>query len=218
MELSYWQSRWKKGLIGFHLNQPHHSLESFFKPYLKENDLVYLPLCGKTPDIKWFANQNCRVQGTEISEIAIQDFFKEHNLNPTVSQSHNTTLYRADNIELRQADFLKDAKILQSTADFIYDRAALVALPPQKRPGYIEKAIQILKPGGYYALVAFTYDQDEMTGPPFSVPLQEISAYFDAFVKIQFRETEILETLKKFQERGLSSMSEQLYLFQKPQI
>ncbi len=53
--------------------------------------------------------------------------------------------------------------------DIIYDRASLVALPAEMRVQYVERLKQLWS-GGKILLVTLDYDQDEMAGPPFSVP------------------------------------------------
>lgn len=215
MELSYWQSRWNKGHIGFHLPEPHHSLENHLKPFLKENGTVYMPLCGKSPDMIWFANQNWQVIGTEISEIAIRDFFQEQLREAIVSSSPKITQWTSERICIRQADFFHDAPQLIETADLVFDRGALVAMPPEKRKMYADLSQAVLRPGAFYFLVSFTYRQQEMNGPPFSVPFEEVSTLFPEFRMVDQWQRPILDSLVKFKDRGLSAMSEECYLMQK---
>ena len=44
---------------------------------------VFVPLCGKSLDMVWLAQQGHRVIGAELSQRAIDDFFAERGLAPT---------------------------------------------------------------------------------------------------------------------------------------
>jgi thiopurine S-methyltransferase len=56
------------------------------------------------------------------------------------------------------------------------------------------------------------YNQTEMEGPPFSVSNDEVSQlYADACSVEQLCRTEILDSQPRFQERGLTRLSEQAW-------
>ena len=44
-----------------------------------------MPLCGKSLDLLWLAAQGHRVLGVEISPLAVDAFFAEQDLTPTVT-------------------------------------------------------------------------------------------------------------------------------------
>jgi len=56
----------------------------------------------------------------------------------------------------------------------VFDRAALVALPPELRQDYVRQLLNILPDKAKILLVTFSYDQGIMSGPPFSVEESEI--------------------------------------------
>ena len=62
--------------------------------------------------------------------------------------------------------------------DAIYDRAAMVAIPPSAREAYVAKHFSILQTGGKILLV--TLDAGGETGPPFTVDLNEVQRLFPA--------------------------------------
>ena len=45
-----------------------------------------MPLCGKSLDLTWLAAQGLRVTGVELSHIAVEAFFPEQQLEPSIPQ------------------------------------------------------------------------------------------------------------------------------------
>lgn len=215
MEISYWLSKWRKGQIGFHLNHPHHSLDAYFKSLIFPGAKVLVPLCGKTPDLLWLRSHGAEVTGVEISEIAVVDFFEEHNLNPKIREQSGFTFYAADGLQIITGDYFKAKSLFNEKFDIIYDRAALVAMPPQKREQYATNSAELLSQNGVIALVSFSYNQHVMNGPPFSVPKLEIAELYPDFDHTEVWSKDILPELVKFRERGLQKMEEKGYILKK---
>ncbi|MGB3620499.1 MAG: thiopurine S-methyltransferase, partial [Ketobacter sp.] len=66
---------------------------------------------------------------------------------------------------------------LLGPVDAIYDRAALVALPPAMRAQYSAHLIEITS-SAPQLLITFEYDQDAIDGPPFSLDTEEINRQY----------------------------------------
>lgn len=183
---------------------------------LPENPNVFVPLCGKTPDMSWMAEQGASVTGVEISEKAILEFFDENNLEYQTDQFADFDIYRSPKITIWKGDFLKLPKQKLPEFDLIYDKAALVALPPDKRTGYADKLIDLCSTNTVILLHHFIYPQHEMPGPPFSVSNEEIEKAFSVRFEINLLEKNKLDLsdFEKFKNRGLvSGMTEQfMYL------
>ena len=65
-------------------------------------------------------------------------------------------------------------------------------------------------------LVTLEYDQQQMDGPPFAVEEAEVRALFEAHWSIQLLDhQDVLAQEEKFRERGLSRLSEKVYLLQR---
>ncbi|MGB7251834.1 MAG: thiopurine S-methyltransferase, partial [Phormidesmis sp.] len=62
--------------------------------------------------------------------------------------------------------------------DAIYDRAALVALPEVMRDRYTPHLKEITA-NAPQLLICFEYDQNLMTGPPFSISPQEVARHYE---------------------------------------
>lgn len=71
-----WLQRWKDNNIGWHhveFNQ--HLLNYWHALYLPQGSLVLAPLCGKSKDMVWLAEQGYRIRGVELSQLAVKAFF-----------------------------------------------------------------------------------------------------------------------------------------------
>jgi thiopurine S-methyltransferase len=224
MEPEFWHQRWQENKIGFHLNE--------VNPYLVDHwqDLgvlpgarVFVPLCGKTLDMRWLAEQGYLVEAVEVSEIAIEQFFTEQGIAFERQTSGDWITYQADSIRIWCGDFFKlppqqIASPKLGPIEAIYDRAALIALPEVMRSTYVRKLLEItgVVP---QLLITLEYDQSQMTGPPFSVSPKEVSElYRDSYGEIPgpIKRTDVLAEEARFAERGLGELFENIYLLQVP--
>ncbi len=181
MEAGFWIQRWEKREIGFHQVEINRFLEQYW-PSLKlaRESTVLVPLCGKSRDMRWLAQQGHHVLGVEVSETAVQEFFKEWEKLPKVAQQGSFTRYSAENVELLVGDFFAlTAENLQEVAG-VYDRAALVALPPDMRRDYVNLLAEILPATAQTLLITFEYRLGDREGPPFSIAIDAVKSLFEA--------------------------------------
>lgn len=94
--------------------------------------------------------------------------------------------------------------------DRIWDRAALVALPAEVRPRYV-RALRDACPASTVLLSSFTYPQDQMGGPPFSVPEDEVRSLWAGARVALLEDRDMLDDLPRFRERGLTAFSVQTW-------
>lgn len=209
----FWHNKWAANQIGFHLEDVNPLLIKFWeKTEPSYEKSVFVPLCGKSEDLIWLATKHSDVQGVELSQIAVRAFFAEHLYTPTATQiSGQHELYQFDELNIYTGDYFS-API--QPVDTIYDRASLVALPEEMRVQYVERLKLLLKPGGKILLVTLDYDQNEMAGPPFSVPKLEIDQLFAGY-KITLLNQDIADDEHpKIAKKGLSRFSEEVYLIE----
>ena len=179
MEVDFWLTRWEKREIGFHQE----NINSFLQKYWTTLDLsrggtVLVPLCGKSKDMVWLAQQGHHVLGVEISKTAVQEFFDEWKVEPTLSQRGSFKCYSGENIELLVGDvFSLTAKDLQEVVA-VYDRAALVALPPDMRRNYVNLLAKNLPRIVQTLLITFEYPLGAIEGPPFSIDSQNLKSLY----------------------------------------
>jgi thiopurine S-methyltransferase len=219
MEISYWQSRWRKQHTGFHMEEGYEGLKSHFhKLNLPAKSTVLVPLCGKSVDMIWLAEQNMNVIGVEVSEQAVLQFLDEHNLTCSKKNFAQFTIYSSGNLQLWCGDFFRLPAHKISGIDLIYDKAALVALPPKMRVRYADKIMELCSPDTYILLHHFIYPQDEMNGPPFSVSKKEIHKLFAHLFTFKTLEQMDLDisNYPKFQKRGLKTAFTERFLLLTP--
>ncbi|MCQ4280201.1 thiopurine S-methyltransferase [Pseudomonas stutzeri] len=214
MDEAFWQRRWARNEIGFHLNEVNPYLRRHWPSLgLAPGARVLVPLCGKSLDMAWLADHGLAVLGVELSERAAEDFFAEHGLVPDVSVQGEFKVYRAGNVEIRCGDFFAMTPDDVADCRALYDRAALIALPSDMRQRYVNHLASILAPGCQGLLITLDYQQEQMSGPPFAVGDAEVGDLLNTRWKIQLLEfADVLnESNWKFLQRGLTRLDERCY-------
>jgi thiopurine S-methyltransferase len=217
MDAKFWHKRWAKNEIGFHQPGYNSHLESFAgKLAVNPGDRFLVPLCGKSLDLLWLAEQGFRVTGIELSERAARDFFTENKLEFEVSNIAGMPTYSSSHIDIHCADFFSFRANDLPPFDAIYDRAALVALPTEMRRTYANHLAQLIRPGTDMLLITLDYPQEEMKGPPFSVTRAEVRGLFERQFSIrQLFSEDCLVKEPRFKAKGLSRMEEHVFLLRK---
>jgi len=113
----------------------------------------------------------------ELSEIAARAFFIETGISFEIESYGNLTCFRGVEhaIAIICGDFFEFS---DEPFDALYDRAALVALPPDLRPAYVAHTKTLLKSDAAQLLITLEYDQSRADGPPYSVLPDEVSGYW----------------------------------------
>ncbi|AYH41931.1 thiopurine S-methyltransferase [Azoarcus sp. DN11] len=180
MDANFWHAKWERNEIGFHGSDTNPLLlEHFDALALAPGSRIFLPLCGKTLDIHWLLAQGYRVVGAELSPLAIQQLFAELGVEPTVSRAGPFDHYTAENLDIYVGDIFSLTSEILGPVDAVYDRAALVALPPGVRPRYAAHLVAITH-GAPQLLICFEYEQDQHAGPPFAVEGDEVRQHYEA--------------------------------------
>ncbi len=210
MEKDFWLERWELEQTGFHQNETNPYLQQYGR-HLTGAGRVFVPLCGKSLDMLWLAKQGAGVLGVELSPIAVQSFFEENSLIANSARSGKFDRFDADDIRILCGDFFDLGKVDLANVSAVYDRASMVALPPEMRELYVRHLVNILPPATKILLVTFDYPQAEMAGPPFAVSVAEVEALYKNRAQIQLlAQVDALDL--RFAERGLSRMQENIFL------
>ena len=213
MEPKFWQERWARNQIGFHLPEVNPYLQRHWPTLaLPDGAKVLVPLCGKSLDLMWLASHGLRVMGIELSEQAVEAFFSEQNLTPRISQRGGFKVYQADLIELWCGDFFALEAEMLADCTALYDRAALIALPPLMRAQYAEHLNHLLHRGCQGLLVTLDYEQAQKAGPPFAVTDEEVKVLLGAHWTLQvLEEQDVLGESWKFVQDGVTRLEERVY-------
>lgn len=223
MQQDFWLERWQKGETGFHQDKLNPYLGYFYgekgAPSEKRQTLkVFVPLCGKSIDMFWLANNGYEVLGVECSKIAVKDFFESQNIDYKVIEDKPFSRYISEaiegqaRIEILHGDFFDlEKEDLENITD-IFDRASMVALPESMRLGYFKKMAELQVEGMRTLLITLTYPQKEMDGPPFSVTENELDNLYSNQFKIdKLMGKDVLADELRFKQRGLTSLYETAY-------
>lgn len=217
MDHAFWLQRWREGRIGFHRNEVMPLLQRHWDSLaLARGSRVLVPLCGKSLDMIWLAAQGYRVLGVELSALAIAQFASDNALAMQVHASPLGRHHVAGAIEIIEGDaFALDAATL-ADCQGVYDRAALIALPPDLRERYVDELHGRLPTGCRGLLITLEYPQAEKQGPPFSVEEVEVRTSFGPRWDVALVERrDILAHEPAFAAEGVSALSTAVYRLQR---
>ena len=179
----YWTDSWKEGNTGWHREEVNEYLIKYVDELTggRSNIRVFLPLCGKSVDMLWLADQGHTVVGVELAKQGIESFFTENNLNFTVEsvkmaaggepvevykcKEKQITIFCCDLFTLKEED-------VGGKFDAIWDRGSLVAIVPSagdRGKRYTKKMHSLLANDGNYMLESLYYEVDRGSQPPASI-------------------------------------------------
>lgn len=213
MRAKFWHERWENNQIGFHQQTINSYLQEFW-PCLATpvGSEVFVPLCGKSRDMLWLRAEGYKVLGIELSPIAVQDFFAENDLQPQITMEGAFERWQADGLTILLGDFFALTAEQLSQCQSVYDRASLIALPPDMRSRYVEHLRTIMPSQAKTLLVTNEYDQQAMSGPPFAVLEAEVRELYEPFMQVEcLLSTNSLDKNPTFAERGVKALSEKIY-------
>ncbi|GAB1233397.1 thiopurine S-methyltransferase [Ferrigenium sp. UT5] len=213
MKKEFWLERWERAEIGFHQNEINPYLLKYWgELHAAQGGEVFVPLCGKSQDMVWLRQQGYKVLGVELSAIAVRDFFSEQGLAPAHSNTDRFACCEAEGIRILCGDFFDLTKADMAQVGAVYDRASLVALPPEMRARYARHLVEILPSGTRILLVTFDYPQEEMPGPPFAVSANEVEALYGKHAEMRLLAQEnVLEQNPRFKQRGMTRLQENIF-------
>lgn len=214
MQPEFWHERWQRNQIGFHQKQANGLLERYLPTLpLTEGGAVFVPLCGKSVDMVRLHQAGLQVVGVELSLVAVASFFSEHRIAATPEAEPPFTTFHADGYRIHAGDFFALDRVRLGPVQAVYDRAALVALPPPMRIRYARHMATLVTAGTPILLLTHEYPQQEMPGPPFSVPAEEVEALFaEAFAIRSLEQRDVLAAYPQFRNRGVTAFAERAWI------
>ncbi|KXJ52142.1 MAG: hypothetical protein AXW17_01360 [Colwellia sp. Phe_37] len=215
MESSFWHNCWQRNMLGFHQYEVHPLLSQYFTNLILASDQhVFVPLCGKTQDMAYLA-QYMRVTGSELSDIACRDFFIEQDIECQLQSLGEFVQYTAEQLTLWQGDFFKLCADTIGKVDWIYDRAALIALPPAMQAQYANHLQSFFSSNTRLFLVTVEFPSEQLPGPPFSLNSVDVKRLFPGFSVDCLASHELDD--KRFAQRRfeVDYLREKLYIIKK---
>lgn len=213
MDHEFWHARWERHEIGFHEGKTNSYLIDYWPELARDNHATVLaPLCGKANDLWWLYDRGHAVIGVDLSPIACKDFFEEAGTKANVHPAQPFIRYSHDRLELWCGDFFQLAPPDVRHVRLVYDRAALIALPPAMRLEYVEHLVAILPAQVDMLLITLDYAEGKIKGPPFNVSDEEVYRLFEADFTIEHKVTNTLASDHPFLFRkGLSGATESVF-------
>jgi thiopurine S-methyltransferase len=183
----YWKNRWKTRNIGWHQSEVEPLLVEYFPK--SRQGRVLVPLCGKSLDMVWLTRQGWEVVGADLSPIACAEFFQENFPEEAVrpEKQGDFLVYRGSKVTLYCGDFFRLTASELAGVSAVYDRAALIALPPELRSKYVAQLQTLLTKEAPVELLLITieYPGLPLDGPPFSVSVDEVQHLYGSGFKTE---------------------------------
>jgi thiopurine S-methyltransferase len=213
LEPEFWHARWRAGQIAFHQSAADRQLVLHWPGLgLDANGRVFVPLCSKSLDLQWLRERGHFVAGVELSAEALESFCLEQGVPAKRRTIDGFDVYEADRLQLYCGDFFKLAPDLLGAVSGVFDRAALIAWPPELRAAYVAHLMALTRPGTQTLLITLEYPQEQMSGPPFSVSDDDVDRLYSAGHVIQeLSRQDILANEPRLRSRGLTELQEVCY-------
>ena len=155
------------------------------------NISLLLPMCGRSPDLLWLAEQGHTVTGIEWSERAVKQFFQDSEVMYSTEECRFTSgdklgsIYRG--VDVPVTIYCADLFSLKGHSsigkfDCIWDHGSVGSFHPEKsqRADYVAVCDSMLKPGGKILLSTFDYEQSEHAAFPFACSERDVHEMYGA--------------------------------------
>lgn len=213
MDPSFWHERWQRGETGFHQPRGNPQLQRHWPAAgVAAAATVLVPLCGKSRDMDWLLARGHRVLGVELSSLAAEAWFEAAGLVPRRTGDGPFQRLEAGGCAILVGDCFALGAAQVAGVGALYDRAALVALPAALRERYAALLAALLPAGTPGLLLTMDYPQEQMAGPPFSVPADEVHRLLGtAFAPRLLERVDALAGEPRLAARGLRSLHEEVW-------
>jgi thiopurine S-methyltransferase len=204
----FWHDRWRTGQVGFHQSAVDRHLAEYWPRFeLPAASRVFVPLCGKSLDLKWLRDRGHTVIGVELSAVALESFCMENGIPARRRSLGDFDVYEAEGLKLFRGDFFALTTEMLGSVAAIYDRAALISWTPELRDSYVAHLTALTSPGTKSLLITVEYQQDQMSGPPFSVSAGDVGRLYAPHHAIkQLGRHDILANEARLRARGLTDL------------
>lgn len=143
-EGSYWDQRWREGDTGWDIGGVSPPLQHYFEQLPDKKISILIPGCGNAYEAAWLLDNG-------FPDITLLD------ISPVITKQLREKLP----LKILTADFFEH----QGQYDLMIEQTFFCALDPIQRPAYVDKAHDLLRPGG--KLAGLLFDRDFPSGPPF---------------------------------------------------
>ena len=204
-KLTTWESIYSLDEAGWSIPIISVYLLDKFKEIEKEKPSlnIFVPLCGKSPDMLWMAKRGHRIVGIEWVEQTVKAFFQESDLEYHVEVTElggsKIGVYKSSSlpVTIYCGDFFAFKDNPLGEFDFIWDNSSIGSFRHEKRSDYVSINSSILKPNGKILLGTFDYEHDEHSYIPFAATKSEVAKLYASQYDIELIMEESAEICKK---------------------
>ena len=160
---------------------------------------MFVPLCGKTLDMIWLAEQGASVVGCELSDLAVQQFFTENSLQFSkglfcicngsmttayfiTASTEKFTIYKATDkrITFLVGDMYDITSHDTGTFDVVWDCSSFGAINPEDRSKYYTVTKSLLRPSSRILMSCYDFDVSlhRSPPPPYPIVLDTVESYY----------------------------------------
>jgi len=179
---TFWQNCYAKDYHPWHSSSVHPILIKWLgRLVTRVPSRILVPLCGRSVDLQYLYKLGHHVVGIELVEKPVREIFAEFGLQCIEDRNEfQMRVLRTPDSRLQVyiCDVVKMDWNSLGKFDFIWDRAAFVALYKQDRQAYADLIRNVVKPETNYLLQTTSYDQRYFSGPPYDTPLSVIEQVF----------------------------------------
>ena len=217
MQREFWLERWQNNDIGWHQPEVNRWLARYWGQLaVPAEGAVFVPLCGKSLDMRWLYQQGHDVVGVELSEAAARAYFDEAGEICRTEVRQFFVAHVGPSARIYSGDCLDLSAYELKGVGGAFDRGALVALPPKMRARYADHLQRILPERTRVLLVTLEYDQSLVEGPPHAVHAEEVQALFEARCEVARLASHATDQLPpKFASAGVTQATETVYAITK---
>jgi thiopurine S-methyltransferase len=148
----------------------------------------------------------------ELSAVALESFCMENGIPARRRSLRDFDVYEAGGFKLLRGDFFALTRQLLGPVAAVYDRAALISWTKDLRESYVAQLTALTSPGAKTLLITVEYQQEQMSGPPFSVGADEVARLYAADHEIrQLGRHDVLASEARLRSRGLTELHEVCY-------
>ena len=139
---------------------------------------VLIPLAGNSPAVRLLYDLGMNVTAVEYVPEAVRALLHEQfpGIRIQRQKTRDATVFFGRRLSVRQGDFFKLPPEL--CFDLVYDRAAIVAIPPRRRRPYANILTRATRPGGALFAVGYEFIGGRRRGPPYSLSRAELLTLF----------------------------------------
>lgn len=209
-----WQQCWREGQTeDFHQRTVNPLLIRYWSSLrLRPGSPVFVPLCGRSLDLRWLAEQGHTVIGVELSPVAVRDFFRKQRLSPRRTISGALTMWEQGPYRIFCGDLFALMPEQLGEVAAVYDRAALTALPEETRPAYVAHLHRLLPESCPVFLLTQEDAEDDEPESRFPEILAEIVSLYGSRFAIDLAHAESsFEALAEGEDASPRRVEQRLY-------